>query len=85
MRPFVERVNDVDVLDVYTMLCGLCDTETHLAFIDSAEEEDPYVAKLNEREYGNGFCFYYFARLVLARAMMSRSMAARRRTPGRPA
>lgn len=69
-QPFVERVNDRDVSGVLRLLLQLGDSLQGFSATPnqlSAEnfDEQAYVEELQQREYGNGLCYYYFTKQVL--------------------
>jgi len=68
--PFVEKINDQDVLGVLKLLLQLIknfhQTTYHPLVLDDENFTDEnYFAELQERNYGNGLCYYYFVKMML--------------------
>jgi serine phosphatase RsbU (regulator of sigma subunit)/tetratricopeptide (TPR) repeat protein len=68
--PFVEKVNDQDVLGVLRLLLQVIknlqgDTATLDSLTNDDFDEDEYLDTLNQRNYGNGLCYFYFSKLLI--------------------
>jgi PAS domain S-box-containing protein len=69
--PFVEKVNDQDVLGVLKSLLQLIAnlqgvTTARDSLDDDQFNEARYFSQLTTRDYGNGLCYYYFTKMFLA-------------------
>jgi len=68
--PFVEKINDQDVLGVLKLLLQLIknfhQTTYHPLVLDDKNfTDEDYFAELQERNYGNGLCYYYLVKMML--------------------
>lgn len=68
--PFVEKVNDQDVLGVLQQLLQVIKnlqgrTITPDSITNENFNEDNYLVTLEQRNYGNGLCYFYFSKLLI--------------------